>query len=84
MYIQSLRLRQVKILNMLMDVQEGYNHFNGEEALAFLQGETQCSWRRQSERKRSAGGYYCYAEEVSVADYAFEGECDYGTGEQRC
>ena len=26
-----------------MDVQEGYNHFNGKEALAFLQGKTQSS-----------------------------------------
>ena len=43
MYILNLHLRQVKIQNILMDVQEGYNHFNGKEALAFLQGKTQSS-----------------------------------------
>lgn len=64
----------------VMDVQEGYNHFNGEEALAFCR-ETQCSRWRQSERKRSAGSYYCYVEEVFVTDYALESECYYGTGE---
>lgn len=83
MYIPEFAFTTSKDSEYTMDVQEGYNHFNGKEALAFCRKDTIFLMETIREEK-SAGGYYCNAKEVSVAYNAFEGKCNYGTGQQRC
>lgn len=67
-----------------MDVQEGWNHFNGEQALAFSRERKESSGRRQSERNPSAGCDYSNVEKGSVTDNAPESKQHSEPGKPGC
>lgn len=67
-----------------MDAQEGYNHFNGKEALAFCRERHNLPDGDNQRGKNQQAVITAMLKKCSVAYNAFEGKCNYGTGQQRC
>lgn len=67
-----------------MDAQEGYNHFNGKEALAFCRERHNLPDGDNQRGKNQQAVITAMLKKCLSAYNAFEGKCNYGTGQQRC